>query len=233
MNLNKICAVAYTGGNSHLALIKAIKSGYTPSCLTFWEGGAEHRKNFSDISRLEIIKKHAEIIKTGFFVYKPDKNFNPKNPFMETRYCILEALKNYYANTIVMGYTADTEYLKEIIVLKKACEKERFKLITPLIKLKTLDLLEEYLKMNVKMMIVAISKKIPEKWLGKIIDEKFISFIENSEKRGVCILKPDFQVLAVKSELLKKEMKIYSSEVIGDVDGYYLNIKKFAFSGKT
>jgi len=153
-----------------------------------------------------------------------------KKPFIQTKECISLLLEHYFADTVVMGYTADTEYKPEILFIKKACEEKKIKLFLPLLKLNTEKLIKRYITENIKMIIVAINKNIPEKWLGKIADEKFLNFIEINAKMGKYILKPDFQLLAVKSPLIKKEIKIISSEIIKDKNGSYLKIKKFSFS---
>ena len=80
----------------------------------------------------------------------------------------------------------------------------------------TIDILKHLLRIGIKAIIVGVERNIETFWLGRIIDNEFIDYIEQEKKKGNFINTNDFQTLVVESPLMKKRIKIKDFDVFDD-----------------
>ena len=201
----KTCAVFYSGGkDGHLALVKAVKSGYKISCIINIDGGKKHRAFFNDKRKTPLIRQQAKIMGFPLFVYKPSGSFKPKK-FVESFFeVIVAALKEYKFNSVFIGSTEDEAEHKSLLELSG---KIKIKIILPIVKQNIFRIIKECEKLKIKPLIKSVDKNVSPAWIGKIFDSDVLKYIRRERKNGNFIDGNYFQTLVVSSPLFKDDKK--------------------------
>lgn len=229
---NKTATVIYSGGkDSHLTLYKALKSGYKIPFLVYFNGGENHFKIFNDCLKTEIIREHAAMIGAELFICNvKSQKFSLKdmaNIFINiskfaisNKYYISEIFSSFDFHDISendslvkkidlfassMGFKVNMEHSsKDVFQVLKKCEIA-----------------------GIKVLIVSAEEKIKKDYLGKEINESFISYIRRERARGNFISGNDFQTLVVESPIFSKKIKVKKGEFFKSGRTNFFNIKNY------
>lgn len=175
--------------------MRAIRSGYKISCLLFLEKPefSVHRAN------LRIIKATAEACGYPLHVVKLDReDYSP----------LISFLQKMDIDGLVTG-NVKLDILHE--TYNKICEELKIKLIEPLWNHDTFELLTNYLKENIKFIIIGIRENgLSLNWLGQTIHQENVQeFLTDCITNGIdpCGEYGEFHTLTIHSPIFKKTIK--------------------------
>ncbi|MEW6012991.1 MAG: hypothetical protein AB1602_06285 [Elusimicrobiota bacterium] len=234
--MQKIAFSNYSGGkDSHYAIYKALKEGYSIPFIFTFNAGKIHHKIFNDFLKIKILKEQSRLMGIRLIEYKFDEY---KIPF-------IEAIKEIHRKEIKGKFSKITFYssmdyeirekkdgllIRDILSLFK---KLNIKYKSAVKGKTTTEMIKDSLKAGIYFIITAVEKNIDDFWLGKEAGDNFIEYIIKENRKGNYIDANDFQTLVIRSPLMRKKLKIESWEIVSEKDdttsSKIMKIKRFKF----
>jgi len=238
VSVKKTAIVFYSAGkDSHLALLSAVKKGYSPFLVTF-RGGKNHRRYFNDLPKVEIVKEQAGLM--GFPIFVCGVKSHPDS-FLFERVMVFLKNKIFVRNgSDKIAHFSSNDYQEE---KRDKTENKKFiricsRLDIAFIPFKkiikedaTFAPIGMALKEKVESIIVSTDVNVDRKWLGRRCDGKFVGYIKGESQKGNKIDANNFQTLVVKSPLFKKRLKILKHSIFagGERGQAFLKVDKYEF----
>lgn len=163
---------SWSGGkDSCLALYRAIQEGISPKCLLTMcveDGGRTRSHGLS----VDIIEAQAQSL--GFPVFTQNASWSE----YENKY--LEKLQQLRNDGIECGIFGDIDFEENKEWEEKVCQKAGLESFIPLWKQSRIDLLQEFLSIGFKAIVVATNdEKLGKKFLGKLLDKNLVEEFKN------------------------------------------------------
>lgn len=234
--MSKIAFTNYSGGkDSHYAIYKALKDGYSVPFIFTFNAGKIHHRIFNDTLKIKILKEQANLMGIRLIEYK----------FEDYQIPFIEAIKEIHRKEIngklkkITFYSSmdyeirekkDALLIRNILSLFK---KLNIKYKSAVKGKKTIEMIKDSLKAGINFIITAVEKNIDDFWIGKEAGNNFIEYIIKENRKGNYIDANDFQTLVIKSPIIKKKLKIESWEIVSEKDdttsSKIMKIKRFKF----
>ena len=214
----------FTGGkDSTYAIYLAERMGHSISCLISIKSQNQESYMFHTPS-IDSVVKQAEVMELPLILkITPGKK---EKELIELEEAIKEAKEKFQIEGIITGAIASVYQASRI---EKICKKLNLKVVNPLWHKNQLGLLEELIKNNFKIVITAVAAyPLNEKWLGKVIDEKFIEDVKVlQEKYGINPAGEggEFETLVVNCPLFSRELKIVGKKISGEGNSFRMEVE--------
>ena len=229
----KTCAIVYSGGkDSHLALIYAVKSGFSISSLTLFDGGENHSKYFHDFPKIEMIRAHSNLLNFPLLVVPVAKKFRTKNIKENVAVLISENKKKFDFDSFIIGISR-CQRDGNISVWKNAVENTGLKFYAPILGFDLIYSCRVSVELGVVSIITGVEKaQVDKKWLGREIDEDFISYLEDKKKKGKNIDGGGIQTMVVQSPLFSGRIEPDKFKFISTKEQYLISMESFSIFKK-
>jgi uncharacterized protein (TIGR00290 family) len=221
----KVAACSWSSGkDSCLALYRALQDGYKIKYL-FNFISAEYKRVSFHGAKSELVKLQSESIGIPLLQRETSRT-NYEEIFRKT----LRELKERKINQIVRG---DIHLLDLQDWVETICQSESIKVISPIWQNPTEGLLREFITRGFKAVITSTQDgKLNQDWLGRIIDEKFISDLKATENVDLCGENGEYHSFVFDGPIFKKGVKILKTDKILR-DGYwFLDIQDYRLEEK-
>ena len=212
--------ILYSGGkDSTYAAYLAKKAGYELTCLVtlFSENKGSYMFHTPSISQ---VRKQAEAMNISLLTSKTAGKKEAELKDLEK--AIKQARDKYKIDTIVTG-ALHSVYQAERI--QKICDNLGLKCYSPLWHKDEISYLHELVDAKFKIMIVGVfAYPLNEKWLGRIIDSKFIdevSKLKEKYKIHAAGEGGEFETFVLNCPLFKKSLKVSSFKDIHEGENAY------------
>jgi len=202
-------AILFSGGkDSTYAMYLAKKAGYEISCLIslFSKNTGSYMFHTPSIGQVEY---QAEVMDLPLVVMETE---GIKEEELDDLSNIIEqVMQKYQIDTIVTG-ALHSQYQASRI--QAICDKLGIKCFNPLWHKDEIAYLHELVDAKFKIMIIGVfAYPLNQKWLGRIIDDKFIeevSQLKNKYKIHAAGEGGEFETFVLNCPLFKKELKVKS-----------------------
>lgn len=222
----KVICLWSGGKDSCFACYQAMQQGYQVSYLLNFIS-QERGRSLSHGLDAELIALQAKA--TGIsFIQKRTSRSNYEGVFKQT----IDGLKDEGIESVVFGDIYLQEHKDWI---DKVCKELKVKPIFPLWKLRTQDIVEDFIEKGFEAIVVSAKQEIfTDEWLGRKIDRNFIEDVRRLEKDiDLCGESGEFHSFVVNGPIFKKRIKILEADKISR-DGYHnLDIKKYRLEDKS
>lgn len=220
----KLAACSFSGGkDSTLALFEALRDGYDVKYLVNFISRKYKRSSFHGI-KAELIQVQAKCVGIPLLQYTVGRT---NNSYERTFLKMLKKLKNLGIKYFICGDIYLEEHPNWI---KKQCKKVGLKLIEPLWKKDTEEILRKFVKLGFKAIVVSINAKIlPKKLVGEELNEKFLSEIKKY-KVCKCGENGEYHTFVYDGPIFKQSIKIlYAKKFFKKTywSSWFLDIKKY------
>ncbi len=216
----KKCAILFSGGkDSAYAAYLAKQKGYELACLIsiFSKNKESYMFHTPSISET---KKQAEIMNIPLL--KEETKGEKELELEDLEKAIKKARDKFNIDAIVTG-ALHSDYQASRI--QKICDKLNLKCFNPLWHKDEIKYLKELIKNKFKIIITGIfAYPLDEKWLGKIIDNKFIDevkILKEKYKIHAAGEGGEFETFVLNCPLFKQELKIKSYKDIKEGDNSF------------
>lgn len=172
---------------------------------------------------IEKVKRQAQVMNLPILVGKTAGVKEKELKDLEK--IIKDAIKKYKIKGITTG-ALHSEYQASRI--QKICDKLKIKCLNPLWHKNEIEYLEELIKNKFKILIVGVAAyPLDEKWLGRIIDKKFIE--DAKELKEKYKIHPageggEFETFVLDCPLFSKPLKVVTSEIAGEKNAWQMQI---------
>ncbi|MFH1751557.1 MAG: diphthine--ammonia ligase [archaeon] len=209
-NTSNACVLFSGGKDSNYAFLQAVKQGYKVKCLLtvipeasdsymFHKPAIEHTKLQAQALEIPQIIIHS----------KGEKELELE----DLKKGLEKVKKEFHVDTVVSGALA-SNYQRERI--QKLCDKLELKTFNPLWGNNQTQLMQELIKENFKVMVVAVAAHgLNESWLGRILDKQAIQELIELEKKfqiNVAAEGGEFETFVFFQPLFKKQLVVKESE---------------------
>ncbi len=223
--MESLSAIAsWSGGkDSCLACYKAIKQGYDVKLLLNFISRESKRGCFHGIES-RLLKLQADLI--GIPLAQREVSPDMQKYEEEFKAAVTE-LRGNDINTMVFG---DIYLLEHESWIERVCADLKIKSVEPLWNNSPEKIIDEFVDLGFKAMIVSCKADIMGKdYLGRIIDKKLC---EELKLKGICPCgeKGEFHTLVVDGPIFKRSINIVESEPVlkeGFWKHWFLDIKKY------
>lgn len=230
---NRAVCVISGGKDGIFAYFMAKKSGQPiVELLNFYNNDNDVSFHYyqKEVVSLQAKSMGLSLVQKKIIVQDENKNLLEKRLFE-----IFSDLKKNNIHRIIFGYVLGGDYQDKII--RKICKKLKIKLILPNYKRSSMNILKNIVSSGISAIITAVDDKyIDKKWLGKIVDEKFIDYLRNKKNINPCGDKGEYHTLVVDAPFFSKKIEIEKmSKEVRQLDGYDYNclkIEKFCLIDK-
>ena len=205
------CGILFSGGkDSTYATYIAKQKGYEIKCLIsiFSENKGSYMFHTPNI---KLVKIQAEAMNLPLLI---DKTKGKKEvELKDLERAIKKAKEKYKINILVTGALHSVYQASRI---QKICDSVGLKCFNPLWHKEEIEYLKGLIDADFKVMIIGIfAYPLDEKWLGRIIDEKFVDDVKKlKEKYKIHAAGEggEFETFVLNCPLFKRELKIKSFE---------------------
>jgi len=218
------CGVLFSGGkDSTYAAYLSKKDGNEITCLISIISENPESYMFHTPSISKVIKQ-SEVMNIPIIVKKTKGEKEKELTDLED--AIKIAISKYKIQCIITG-AVESIYQKTRI--EKICKKLGLKTINPLWKKNQIELLRDLLNEKFKVLIIGVfAYPLDEKWLGKIIDKKFINDSEKLYQKYK--INPageggEFETFVLDCPLFSKELKITKRDIKGNKNSWKMEIE--------
>lgn len=217
-------AVLFSGGkDSTYAAYLAKKTGYELTCLIsiFSKNNESYMFHTPSINQVE---KQAEVMNLPLAMTETE---GVKEEELKDLADIIKEVKDkYHIKTIVTG-ALHSEYQASRI--QKICDKLNLKCFNPLWHKDEITYLQELIDNKFKIVVVGVfAYPLNEKWLGRIIDSKFIEEVKIlNEKYKIHVAGEggEFETFVLDCPLFKRQLKIKNKEISGEKNSWRMEIE--------
>jgi len=196
------CGILFSGGkDSTYATYLAKQRGMEISCLisVFSKNKESYMFHTPSISE---VKKQAKVMEIPLLTGKTEGK--KELELIDLEKIIKKAIKKYKIDTLVTG-ALHSDYQASRI--QKICDNLKIKCFNPIWHKDEIQYLEELIENKFKIVIVGVfAYPLDKKWLGRIIDNKFISEVK----------------------ILKEKYKIHAAGEGGEFETFVLNCPLFS-----
>lgn len=201
--------VLFSGGkDSVYSTYLAKKLGHEISCLITIFSKNKESYMFHTPS-IEKTKKQAEVMQIPILIEKTKGEKEEELKDLEN--AVKKAIKKYKIEGIVTGAIKSVYQASRI---QKICNKLNIECFNPLWQKDEEEYLEELLKNKFKIMIIGVfAYPLDKKWLGRIIDKKFIDEVKVLNKKYKIHIAGEggeFESFVLNCPLFKKGLKVKS-----------------------
>ncbi len=218
-------AMMFSGGkDSNLALHKAIESGIEIPCLlTITFDGKKFRAHPQKLIALQ-----AQALGIRHFF------FNANKPYLQDyRKALRTLIEKYQIEALVTG---DLWLQSALKWSKKVIKPLPLKLITPLWKMPTDEIMQELTEKNFRSMVTCvISEKMQGSWVGKTITRRNLQEFKSACKKtntDICGENGEFHTIMLDAPLYKKRIKITKYKIMRTKEHCYLKPEEFKLIAK-
>ncbi|MFA5953258.1 MAG: diphthine--ammonia ligase [Candidatus Pacearchaeota archaeon] len=202
-------AVLFSGGkDSVYSAYLAKQKNHELSCLI--SVVSENQESYMfHTPNIDKTKKQAEVMKVPLLIQETKGKKEIELNDLEK--VLKKAKKIYQIEGVITGAIQSVYQSSRI---QKICDKLNLECFNPLWQKNEIEYLKELIKNKFKVMIVGVfAYPLNEKWLGRIIDDKFISEVEILKSKFK--IHPageggEFETFVLNCPLFKKELKVKS-----------------------
>jgi len=217
-------AVLFSGGkDSTYAAYLAKNKGYELSCLVsiISENPESYMFHTPSISK---VKKQAEVMKIPLLLQNT-KGIKEEE-LHDLEFAIKKAKQKYQIEGVVTGAVKSIYQSSRI---QKICDNLGLECFNPLWQKDQLELLNELIENCFDVLIIGVfAYPLNEKWLGRIIDKKFIEEVTALYKRYQ--INPageggEFETFVLNCPLFEKKLEIKESKILGKRNSWKMEIE--------
>ena len=218
------CAVLFSGGkDSTYAVYIAKKERYTISCLISVISENPESYMFHTPSILEV-EKQAESMNIPLIIWytKGEKEIE----LLDLEMVIKKAKNDFGIEAVITG---SVESAYQASRVQKICDTLELDCFNPLWQKNQIELLYELLENNFKIIIIGVfAYPLDKTWLGRIIDNRFITNVKNLQKKFD--INPtgeggEFETFVLDCPLFNKELNIKKYKISGKNNSWSMEIK--------
>lgn len=216
--------VLFTGGkDSTYAMYIAKKLGYKIACLITIKSQNPESYMFHTPSITAVIKQ-AQVM--GLPLILKTTAGKKEEELKDLEEAIKEAIEKHKIEGVITGAV---ESVYQASRVQKICNKLNIECFNPLWQKNQFELLNDLIKNNFKVILSGVfAYPLNEKWLGKVIDEKFIEEIKELNRKYQ--INPageggEFETLVLNCPLFKRELKIVSKKVSGEGNSFRMEVE--------
>jgi ABC transporter with metal-binding/Fe-S-binding domain ATP-binding protein len=217
------CGVLFSGGkDSTYAAYLAKKEGYTISCLISVISKNPESYMFHTPSILEV-KKQADSMDIPIIIINTQGE--KELELIDLERVIKKAKNEFGINAVITGAVESAYQASRI---QKICDNLELDCFNPLWQKNQIELLNELLENNFKIIIIGVfAYPLDKTWLGKIIDKEFITKVKNLQKKYD--INPageggEFETFVLNCPLFKKELNIKNNKISGKNNSWSMEI---------
>jgi len=217
------CALLFSGGkDSTLAGFLAKQEGHELACLVsvFSENPDSYMFHTPSIKQVE---KQAEVMGLPLVV---QNSKGMKEEELKDLESVLKKVKKEFGVDCVVTGALKSDYQASRI--QKICDDLKLKCLNPLWQIDQIELLEKLIMYKFEVIVVGVAAYgLDESWLGREIDGKFISEVEELERKYQ--VNPageggEFETFVLNCPLFKKGLKVVDSKVSGGGNSWKLEV---------
>ena len=216
-------AVLFSGGkDSCYAAYLAKQQGNELTCLI--SIFSENPDSFMfHTPNIKLVEKQAKVM--GLPLITETTKGEKEKELEDLEKAIKEAKKKYKIQVIITG-ALYSEYQTSRI--EKICKKLKLKCVNPLWHKDEIDYLKELIKDEFKVMIIGVAAyPLDESWLGKEIDNAFITDVKELNQQYE--IHPageggEFETFVLNCPLFKKELKVTGKKISGEKNSWKMEI---------
>ncbi len=216
--------VLFSGGkDSCLATFLTKKQGDEIVCLISMASKNKESYMFHTPS-ISKVKKQAEVMNMPLILQKTRGKKEIELKDLEK--AIKIAVKKYKIQGIITGAV---ESVYQSSRVQKICNKLKLECFNPLWQKNQIELLEDLIKYNFKVIIIAVAAyPLDKSWLGKIIDNKFISKIRSLQEKYKINLAGEggeFESFVLNCPLFKKPLEVKNKKISGEKNSWAMELR--------
>ena len=172
---------------------------------------------------IKLVEKQAKVM--GLPLITETTKGEKEKELEDLEKAIKEAKKKYKIQVIITG-ALYSEYQTSRI--EKICKKLKLKCVNPLWHKDEIDYLKELIKDEFKVMIIGVAAyPLDESWLGKEIDNAFITDVKELNQQYE--IHPageggEFETFVLNCPLFKKELKVTGKKISGEKNSWKMDI---------
>ncbi|MCK4521734.1 MAG: diphthine--ammonia ligase [Nanoarchaeota archaeon] len=215
---NTKIALSWSGGkDSYLLLQKAIENGFKIKFL-FNLIDKEKKISITPPYNKELMVLQSKAL--GLPLRQIDLSGNPRGKFKE----FVVSVKNQGIDTLGMGYIGlkgQREFVQDTAI------EAKIDVFEPLCSIDQKELLKEVIKHKIKPLIISVDyKKMSKMWLGKVVNNNFLNYLDKIKNVSYCGERGEFQTLVVDAPFFKKKIIMENYTPVKVDDHYYLYVNK-------
>jgi ABC transporter with metal-binding/Fe-S-binding domain ATP-binding protein len=215
--------VLFSGGkDSNYAAFFAKKNGYDITCLISMISDNPESYMFHTPS-INKVSKQAEAMEIPIIMYLTEGK--KERELFDLENAIKVAMNRYKIEGVVSGAV---ESVYQASRIQTICNKLGIECFNPLWQKEQAELLNELVKNGFEIILVGVSAyPFDKKWLGRKIDEKFITEMKNLNKKyGISLAGEggEFESFVINSPMFKKELRVGFGEVKGKGNSYSMEV---------
>lgn len=221
----KVAACSWSSGkDSCLALYKARQDGYHIKYLFNFISSEYKRVSFHG-AKAELVRLQAEAIGIPL-IQKETTRDSYEQVFRKT----LVELKEKNINRIVRG---DIHLIDLRDWVQDVCNSEDISVVSPLWNKPTENLLLEFVGCGFKAVVTsAQGNKLDQNWVGRVIDEKFITDLKKTEHIDLCGENGEYHSFVFDGPIFKQRIEIFKTEKILRDNYWFLDIQEYNLEPK-
>jgi ABC transporter with metal-binding/Fe-S-binding domain ATP-binding protein len=218
-----ICGILFSGGkDSTLALYLTKKHGYKIGCLiSLFSSNPESYMFHTPI--ISNIVKQADVM--DYPIITQNTKGKKEKELTDLEFAIKKAKDTYNIDAVVSGAIESTYQASRI---QKICNKIDLECFNPLWQRNQLDLLDDIIKSNFKVLISGVfAYPMDMSWIGRLIDEDFVRDIKelhNKFKINPAGEGGEYETFVVYCPLFKKELSIEDYKIIGKGNSWKMEL---------
>jgi asparagine synthase (glutamine-hydrolysing) len=217
------CAVLFSGGkDSTYATYLGKQEGYEISCLIsiLSKNPESYMFHTPSISKVE---KQAEVMKIPLI--KWDTEGQKELELVDLENAIKKAKNDFNIEAVITGAVESAYQASRV---QKICYNLGLECFNPIWQKNQIDLLNEIIENNFKVTITGVfAYPLDEKWLGRIIDEKFMEDVINlfnKYKINPAGEGGEFETFVLNCPLFKRELNIKNKKIGGKNNSWKMDI---------
>ena len=207
---------SWSGGkDSCLALYKAIESGYVLDTLFTAFAGNGERSRAHGLKR-EIIEAQAKSLGLPLQIGKAN--------WGEYEDILLDFMKNMKSKGVDYGVFGDIDLQGHKDWIDSVCSKVKTTPLLPLWKKDRVELVNEFIDLGFKTMIVSLkASEMKKEYLGKILDKDLVRILQ-SEGIDPSGEGGEFHTLVIDGPIFKEKIRLKLGEILEDSKNYYIDV---------
>ena len=228
-NLN-LAAVWSGGKDGCLSCFKAIQENYKVNCLLNLVSRANDLVSFHAFHK-EIVTMQSKAVQIPVFQKKIYPQHSNRVQFEKELKEIFIGLRDKGIDGLIFGYVLPGDYQRKLV--NRLSLEVGLKLIEPLYKKNSKRIILEFIRLGFKAVIVNLDTGIIDKyWLGRLLDEKFVEYLDNKNGVDVCGDKGEYHTLVIDGPLFKRSISIEKSSKLTVNGRSLLNIQQCSLNRK-